>query len=133
MAEPTPNGVIYTTKELLTRIDEKIDRIEEKLDSKASRDDVIDLQRRVGGIELHGSQQAISAGKKAHELQGTLAGVVKVIDRNTQRLDQLEQQQEEREAKLDRLNTNVTRVLIGVALAIFAFALQVLSATGKLP
>lgn len=46
------NGVSYTVKELLDRIERKVDLIDQKLDLKADRERVHDVANRLAAIEL---------------------------------------------------------------------------------
>lgn len=53
------NGrIVYTTKELLGRLDQKLDLIDMKLDSKADRDRVHDLANRTAALELQAGLRA---------------------------------------------------------------------------
>lgn len=47
-----PNGVTYPLKELLDRLERKLDSIDGKLDLKADRDRVHDVMARLSALEL---------------------------------------------------------------------------------
>ena len=46
------NGVSYSVKELLSQINDKVDKIDAKLDQKADRDRVHVVENRVAALEL---------------------------------------------------------------------------------
>lgn len=72
-------GVTYTTKELISEIDHKLDRVLEKLDQKADKSFVDGLERRVEAIERTGSPQVRNIVARQHEIGERLALAEKEI------------------------------------------------------
>lgn len=62
-------GAGISAKERLAKIEEKLDNILIKLDNKADKADLIDLQRRVRDIETHGTPQFSSAILEIKEMR----------------------------------------------------------------
>lgn len=69
MPEGTNGNITYTTKELLTRIEAKLDSVAGRLDQKADLAAVTGLDSRLGILERKGSDQAQEALQGLHELQ----------------------------------------------------------------
>lgn len=67
------NGAGLTAKERLERIENLLDRIDTKLDSKADYALVVSLQARLDSIERDGSPQARSASRHIAELSADVA------------------------------------------------------------
>ena len=68
----------YSFKELLSALDHKLDRVLEKLETKADKATVDSLETRVTTIERHGSPAASEAVVRMQEL----AAQVAALDRN---------------------------------------------------
>lgn len=62
-------GITYSTKELLQRMDEKLDRITDRIEVKADAAIVDVLQQRIQTMEIHGSPALISLVKDYNELK----------------------------------------------------------------
>lgn len=62
-------GITYSTKELLQRMDEKLDRITDRIEAKADAAIVVVLQQRIQTMETHGSPALISQIKETNDLK----------------------------------------------------------------
>lgn len=53
MSDPLPSGVTFTMKEMLERIDRKIDRIESRMDEKADASEILSLRTNIHALRGH--------------------------------------------------------------------------------
>lgn len=67
-------------RERLARIETLLVAIESKLDSKADKSDIVQLEARIWAIEVHGSHTATEASKAAQALSEERARDIKEVE-----------------------------------------------------
>lgn len=98
-------GVSYSIKELLGQQDKKLDRILDRLETKAEVSSVASLDSRISEIESHGSRQAISAQKELSEVLKRIA----LIERSGSDNAYLVDQYKEDHKKIEHLEDELTK------------------------
>ena len=115
-----PNGVTFTTKEMLLQLDMKIDAIDAKLDRKVDRDD---FQRIASRVEQAADRAAVAA----------LESRFTALETQVRTQDKINEALRVRASEVAEASaTNFTRgeKVIATLLALTALTIQILAVTG---
>ena len=115
-----PNGVTFTTKEMLLQLDMKIDAIDAKLDRKVDRDD---FQRIASRVEQAADRAAVAA----------LESRFTALETQVRTQDKINEALRVRASEVAEASaTNFTRgeKIVATLLALTALTIQILAVTG---